>query len=176
MYLGLTFHHKDIYVAIQTNRLCNPFELYPINLNCIYPRPFAPLTRGAEFAKKEADVCSAALRGIILVKLTSYKSKKIATDFSGGNITSNGGVLLLKQADAKLELTRATARAILDARHTASVRHTIEQMFRQRVHAIGCGEEDLNNHDEFNHAAATWDRERHIIKAEHTSPGAKPAK
>jgi len=30
------------------------------------------------------------------------KSRKITLDFLGGNITSNGGILLLKQADAKL--------------------------------------------------------------------------
>ena len=37
------------------------------------------------------------------------KSRKIALDFLGGNITSNGGILLLKQADAKLGLSRAAA-------------------------------------------------------------------
>jgi len=38
------------------------------------------------------------------------KSRKIALDFLGGNITSNGGILLLKQADAKLGLSRGGAR------------------------------------------------------------------
>ncbi|MDF7806850.1 IS1380 family transposase [Pontiellaceae bacterium B12219] len=78
----------------------------------------------------------------------SCKSRKITVDFSGGNITSNGGVLLLRQADRKLGLTRAAARLIPDDRRKASVKHSIEQMFRQRVYALGCGEEDLNDHDE----------------------------
>ena len=82
------------------------------------------------------------------------KSRKITVDFSGGNITSNGGVLLLKQADEKLRLTRAAARTISDTRRQASVDHTFEQMFRQRVYAIGCGEEDLNDHDELRHDIA----------------------
>ncbi len=69
----------------------------------------------------------------------SCKSRKITTDFSGGNITSNGGVLLLKQADRKRGLTRAAARLIPDDRRKSSVVHTTEQMFRQRVYAIGCG-------------------------------------
>jgi hypothetical protein len=81
----------------------------------------------------------------------SCKSRKIIADFSGGNITSNGGVLLLKQADSKLGLTRAAARLLPDTRHKASVKHSVEQMFRQRVYAIGCGEEDLNDHDELRH-------------------------
>ena len=82
------------------------------------------------------------------------KSRKISIDFSGGNITSNGGVLLLKQADTKLGLTRAATKSIPDTRRQASVSHTIEQMFRQRVYAIGCGEEDLNDHDELRHDIA----------------------
>jgi len=44
----------------------------------------------------------------------SCKSRKITADFSGGNITSNGGVLLLKQADSKLGLTRTAARLVPD--------------------------------------------------------------
>lgn len=82
------------------------------------------------------------------------KSRKITADFSGGNITSNGGVLLLRQADSKLGLTRAAARLIPDSRRTSSVKHSTEQMFRQRVYAIGCGEEDLNDHDELRHDIA----------------------
>lgn len=84
----------------------------------------------------------------------SCKSRKISADFSGGNITSNGGVLLLKQMDSKLGLTRAAARLIPDPRRKASVKHSVEQMFRQRVYAIGCGEEDLNDHDELRHDIA----------------------
>ena len=84
----------------------------------------------------------------------SCKSRKVCVDFSGGNITSNGGVLLLKQADAKLGLTRAAARLIPDGRRKSSVKHSAEQMLRQRVYAIGCGEEDLNDHDELRHDIA----------------------
>ncbi len=33
-----------------------------------------------------------------------------------------------------------------DSRHPRYVRHSIEQMFRQRVYSIAMGDEDLNNH------------------------------
>ena len=59
--------------------------------------------------------------------------------------------MLLKQADRQLGLTGSAARCIPDPRRQASVAHSIEQMFRQRVYAIGCGEEDLNDHDELRH-------------------------
>ena len=81
----------------------------------------------------------------------SCKSRKVTADFSGGNISSFGGVMLLKQADRQLGLTGSAARCIPDPRRQASVAHSIEQMFRQRVYAIGCGEEDLNDHDELRH-------------------------
>ena len=41
-----------------------------------------------------------------------FDLQSTTTDFSRGNITSNGGVLLLKQADTKLGLTRSAARGI----------------------------------------------------------------
>ncbi len=39
----------------------------------------------------------------------SCKSRKVTADFSGGNISSIGGVLLLKQADRQLGLTGSAA-------------------------------------------------------------------
>jgi len=57
----------------------------------------------------------------------------------------------LKEADRKLGLTRTASRLIPDVRRKASVMHTAEQRFRQRVYAIGCGEEDLNDHDDLRH-------------------------
>lgn len=76
------------------------------------------------------------------------------TDFTGGKITSNGGVLLLKQADTKLGLTHTVARLFPDDRRKSSVQHTIKNMLRQRIYSIGCGEEDLNDQDELRHDIA----------------------
>jgi hypothetical protein len=78
----------------------------------------------------------------------SCKSRKVTADFSGGNITSYGGASLLRQADRQLDLLRQAARLIPDPRRQASVEHSIESMLRQRVFALACGEEDLNDHDE----------------------------
>ena len=41
--------------------------------------------------------------------------------FDGGDIVSDGGVLLLKQLDERIGLTRAAARAFGDERRNASV-------------------------------------------------------
>ena len=78
----------------------------------------------------------------------SCKSRKVSVDFRGGNISSLGGSLLLSLADRKLGLTRQAARLIPDPRNRKKITHTLEHMLRQRVYAIACGEEDLNDHEE----------------------------
>lgn len=76
----------------------------------------------------------------------TVKSKKVTVDFRGGDITSSAGVLLLRQADRKIGLTREAARLIPDERCLGKVEHTIETMLRQRIYGIASGEEDLNDH------------------------------
>jgi hypothetical protein len=76
----------------------------------------------------------------------AVKSRKVIADFKGGAITSNAGVLLLRQADRKIGLTREAASLMPDERCSGKVEHTLETMMRQRVYAIACGEEDLNDH------------------------------
>ena len=56
--------------------------------------------------------------------------------------------MLLRQADRQLGLIRSAAGCIPDSRRQASVTHSIRQMLTQRVFAIACGEEDLNDHSE----------------------------
>lgn len=76
------------------------------------------------------------------------KSKKITAAFDGGNVSSNGGMLLLRQIDRKLKLISEAAKAFTDSRRKASCEHSIETMLRQRVFALAAGEEDLNDHNE----------------------------
>lgn len=79
-------------------------------------------------------------------KFPTVKCRKVTADFAGGDITSNAGVLLLRQADRKIGLTKGAAGLMPDDRCSGKVEHTIEAMLRQRVYAIACGEEDLNDH------------------------------
>ena len=68
--------------------------------------------------------------------------------FDGGEITSDGGSLLLRQADRYLGLTEAVARALSDRRRRKSCIHDAQALVRQRVYAVALGYEDLNDHDE----------------------------
>jgi hypothetical protein len=53
--------------------------------------------------------------------------------FDGGDIVSDGGVLLLKRVDERLGLTRAAARAFGDERRSASVQHSVRSLLAQRI-------------------------------------------
>ena len=53
----------------------------------------------------------------------------VETNFEGGDITSDGGVLLLRQADRLLGLSAAIARALRDPRRKASCDHDHESPY-----------------------------------------------
>ena len=74
--------------------------------------------------------------------------------FDGGNMTSDGGVMLLAKLDRRLGLLDAAAGAIADPREPCAIKHSIRDMLRQRVYALVQGWEDLNNHAQLRQDAA----------------------
>ena len=74
------------------------------------------------------------------------KRRRVEANFQGGEITSDGGVLLLGQVDRCLGLSEAVARALEDPRRQASCDHDALSLLRQRVYALALGYEDLNDH------------------------------
>ena len=76
----------------------------------------------------------------------SYNGKKIEVNFNGGDVTSDGGVLLLREIDRKLGLTKKVSALIPDARDQRYVEHSVEAMLAQRIYGIALGYEDLNDH------------------------------
>jgi hypothetical protein len=71
----------------------------------------------------------------------------VQADFSGGAITSDGGALLLRQADRMLGLTRAMARGLEDPRVPRRIRHRMLSLLRQRIYGLALGYEDQNDHN-----------------------------
>ena len=72
----------------------------------------------------------------------------IETDFTGGVITSNGGVTLLGRADEELDLTRRVAACFADYRRPELVVHAVETLVLQRLYGLALGYEDLNDHED----------------------------
>src|ERR1017187_2971703 len=74
-------------------------------------------------------------------------SRKVVADFSGGTLSSDGGVLLLRQADASLGLTHRLAQCFQDGRAQVYVDHSVRQLVAQRTYGLALGYEDLNDHE-----------------------------
>ena len=66
--------------------------------------------------------------------------------FDGEALSTDGGLILVDKIDKKMGLIAKIASAIHDDRDTKRVRHTIENMIRQRVYALISGHEDINDH------------------------------
>jgi len=80
------------------------------------------------------------------IDFTTCKSRLVQADFTGGDITSDGGVVLLREIDRRLKLTASIARRFSDARRKKQIRHDHLSLIRQRVYALCLGYEDLNDH------------------------------
>lgn len=75
-------------------------------------------------------------------------SREIVARFDGGTISSDGGALLLRQTDQRLNLLPRLGECFLDGRDPERVEHTIEEMVSQRVYGLALGYEDVNDHEQ----------------------------
>jgi hypothetical protein len=73
--------------------------------------------------------------------------KKVTAAFDGGRITSDGGVLLLAQAEREMAICAQLAACIADPRDPSRVVHNLDDILRARVLAIACGYEDADDLD-----------------------------
>ena len=65
--------------------------------------------------------------------------------FDGGKITSDAGVLLVREADRRLGLSERLAACIPDWRDPDGITHTLPDLLRQRVFQIAMGYEDCDD-------------------------------
>ena len=66
---------------------------------------------------------------------------------STGQLSSDAGLLPIRQFDQRVDLTRASAQAIDDSRDPDLTEHTFLEMARARVYGILAGYEERNDHD-----------------------------
>jgi hypothetical protein len=75
-------------------------------------------------------------------------SREVLASFDGGDITSDGGGLLLRQVEQATGIIRQLARCFTDHRNPEYVEHPVEQLLAQRIYALALGYEDLADHDD----------------------------
>jgi hypothetical protein len=69
----------------------------------------------------------------------NISGKKVSVDFEGGAVSSDGGVLLLRQIERRVGVTAALVESIRDVRHQSYVEHSLSDLIGQRVSQIACG-------------------------------------
>jgi hypothetical protein len=78
----------------------------------------------------------------------AFGKREIVARFDGGTISSDGGAVLLRQTDQRLNLLARLAECFLDGRNQEQVQHSILEMLSQRIYGLALGYEDLNDHEQ----------------------------
>jgi hypothetical protein len=75
-------------------------------------------------------------------------SRQILADFDGGDISSDGGALLLRKTEQLTGVIRQFAGCFTDHRNPDLIEHSVDELVAQRVYGLALGYEDLNDHDD----------------------------
>lgn len=82
------------------------------------------------------------------VEFQQASGRRVVADFEGGDITSDGGALLIRQVAEQTNILGDVAGCFTDHRRADLTKHSMEELVSQRVLGIACGYEDLNDHDQ----------------------------
>jgi len=74
--------------------------------------------------------------------------REVIARFDGGDITSEGGALLLREVERRTRIVEQFADCFEDHRHADLIEHTVRELVAQRVFGLALGYEDLNDHDD----------------------------
>lgn len=83
--------------------------------------------------------------------LAPIGDKAVDLDFEGGRLSSDAGLVLLKDPDEQLGLTRALAAVLSDPRDARRVNFPQHDLRTQRVLQIAAGYEDANDANTLRH-------------------------
>jgi len=80
-----------------------------------------------------------------IISLFPVSNHKIEVSFKGDQISSDGGLLLLREVENQLGLISNICNCIKDVRDQRYINHTINEMLTQRVLQVAAGYEDCND-------------------------------
>jgi Transposase DDE domain group 1 len=75
-------------------------------------------------------------------------ARQVLASFDGGDISSDGGSLLLRKTEEVTAIVHQFAACFTDHRNPELIEHALEHLVAQRVYALALGYEDLNDHDD----------------------------
>jgi hypothetical protein len=86
--------------------------------------------------------------------LSPVQSKSLTAARDAGNLSSNGGAVVLREAARRLGLAQAVAGPLPETRNPLLVTHSRTDMVTARMMAIACGYEDADDLDALRHDPA----------------------
>ena len=84
------------------------------------------------------------------LELEALGNRRVEADFSAGQVSSDGGGIVLREVDARIRLTERMAGCFSDYRNQDLITHELDDMLAQRIFFIALGYEDLNDHERLN--------------------------
>ena len=75
-------------------------------------------------------------------------SRQVQAEFTAGRVSSDGGALLLREADGRVNLLSRLVDCFMDGRAPWLVKHSLSEMLAQRIYGLALGYEDLNDHEQ----------------------------
>jgi hypothetical protein len=76
---------------------------------------------------------------------------KLVVDFAGGTLTTDAGLLLVREFDEQLRLSADVVGRVTDPRDSRYITHELDALVRQRLYQIVAGYEDVNDADRLRH-------------------------
>lgn len=81
-------------------------------------------------------------------KFQGLNNRNVVGSFDGGNITSDGGSILLRDLEIGRGIIQQFSECFTDYRDSRYIEHTVYELLRRRIFGIALGYEDLNDHDQ----------------------------
>ena len=79
------------------------------------------------------------------VLLKGLSKKTVVAQFDQDHASADGGAVLLKACDERPGLSASLAACLSDKRQPGKVRHSLQELFQQRMFGIACGYADAND-------------------------------
>jgi len=84
----------------------------------------------------------------LTLEFKMISGKRVTADFSGGDVTSDAGVLALREIADRIGIIDQYVDAIIDNRHQSYIQHGMKTLLHQRIFQIACGYEDADDADD----------------------------
>jgi len=78
----------------------------------------------------------------------AHFSRRVEAGFTAGEVTSDGGALLLREVENKIHLLDRLPACFSDGRSPWFTLHQLPEMLSQRIYGLALGYEDLNDHEQ----------------------------